>query len=341
MTNETIYPDRESWEQDFARGRPRYVIGSSSVAKVLGISRFAGPWDVWAKHNGLDDDVTEAQQAIFDRGHKWEPIIADMYRERRPQAHVDTKLRRVTDPKRPWHRVSPDGLIDDTGILEVKTASDRHAWAEDGKVIRDWGRDGGPQDIPPDYAAQAFSLMEATGRRWVDFAVGLPSFTELVELRIIRLYSAPKLQRAMLRKVELWRESYLLGGNTPPIDGSRQANRWLARQERGKDCREAAEDEFELVTRFADLKEQIREREAEKAEIQNLLIEMAGKDGGLVRDGTRARVVTSTGRASISASKLAKALPDVYERLEREGLVSTGKPSAHVRIYAPKKGKKQ
>ncbi len=52
------------------------TIGSSGIAAILGLSPWAGPWDVWARTMGLAQ--SKSTRATL-RGHILEPAIADYY----------------------------------------------------------------------------------------------------------------------------------------------------------------------------------------------------------------------------------------------------------------------
>ena len=54
-------------------------IGGSEIGAVCGKSKWATPYDVWSRKIGLVEDVPYAK--VMERGHKLEPIVADMYAE--------------------------------------------------------------------------------------------------------------------------------------------------------------------------------------------------------------------------------------------------------------------
>lgn len=76
----------------------------------------------------------------------------------------------------PWCGASPDGLIDDDGMLELKCPeSVTHIeWMEGGKV-------------PPEHLPQIQGQMAVTGRHYVDFASYDPRFPEGLQLFIVRV----------------------------------------------------------------------------------------------------------------------------------------------------------
>lgn len=71
---------------------------------------------------------------------------------------------------------SPDGIIGDDGMLELKCPeSTTHLeWMESGKV-------------PPEHVPQIQGQMACTGRKWVDFASYDPRFPEGLQLFIVRV----------------------------------------------------------------------------------------------------------------------------------------------------------
>lgn len=98
--------------------------------------------------------------AHMERGHKMEPDARDMY------AFV-----KGVDPARIGFvkdgRVgcSPDSLIGDDGLLEIKTKLP-HLMVE--CIMRD--------KFPPEHVAQCQGALWVTGRQWIDIAVYWPGF---------------------------------------------------------------------------------------------------------------------------------------------------------------------
>jgi hypothetical protein len=339
----TYYNDRAAWKADAKYTAPDFSMGASSWAKALEVSPHGGPWDLFIQahpdQEAIAGDDEDDGTEVMQRGQEWEPILVKKYEKLRNRG-VDSRLCRVVDPSRPWHRPSPDGRSPERGsdgIIEVKTDNNPRHWGPDGTIIRDWVADRGNLAIPSYYATQGFSLLEASGVDWVDFVVGLPCYVRLVDVRIIRLYRQPKIQAALAQRVSEFRDRYLVGGEHPPIDGSHPANGWLSSQQRSKDLRDPDANQIAMLLDLEQAKRQLQELKQRERKLQNQLIEAAGESAGFLwrADGRQltARVVTRSGSRSLSLKRLESAKPEWVEQLELDGVIRTSPPSAHIRFY--------
>ena len=73
--------------------------------------------------------------------------------------------------------VSPDGLIDDDGMVEFKCPTPAVHW--------DYLQLSGK--APSEYQAQVMGQLWVTGRKWVDFVSYNPEFPESLQLHIVRV----------------------------------------------------------------------------------------------------------------------------------------------------------
>jgi putative phage-type endonuclease len=328
------YDDRAAWYADFCSQGPDYSLGGSSIAAIVGISPWSTPWDIWARAHG--EAKADQQTAIQARGHRWEPWLIDRYAEI-TGATVDVTLRRCWSGERPWLRCSPDGLVAG-GIVEVKTSARAHGWGEDTTQVLTWDTEGARQ-IPPHYAVQAMAELAAIPEAgWVDFVVGIPDPQELVDVRVLRLARDQKTIDRILAYVEAWRERHLVLGEPPAPDTSNEFLAWAATLERASKPIEASPEQAAAVLEFARIKSQIKELETRERELQTELIAASAGSVGLRtvgEDGKKlvARVVTTAGRESISLAKLRDYDTGLVDVLRSAGVVSTGRKSAHVRIY--------
>lgn len=108
----------------------------------------------------------------MERGHEQEPIARMLYEE---QHFVDVSGGGFFD----WGEWgdSPDGLIDDDGVVEIKCviAPVHHANI----------RRGGPD---PAYKWQRIGHLDGTGREWVDFVSYCSDYPEHKQLVVYRTY---------------------------------------------------------------------------------------------------------------------------------------------------------
>jgi hypothetical protein len=110
----------------------------------------------------------------MERGHEQEPVARMLYEE---QCFVDVTNGGFFD----WGDWgdSPDGLIDDDGVLEIKCviASTHHANIRRGKP-------------DPAYKWQLVGHLDGTGRDWVDFVSYCSDYPEHKQLAVFRTYRA-------------------------------------------------------------------------------------------------------------------------------------------------------
>lgn len=107
----------------------------------------------------------------MERGHQEEPLARMAYENLR---FVEVKRGGFFDCG--FYGTSPDGLVDDNGIIEIKSviADVHHATLERG-------------DYDPAYKWQIVGHLEGTGREWVDFVSYCPDFPEQDQLGIFRI----------------------------------------------------------------------------------------------------------------------------------------------------------
>jgi putative phage-type endonuclease len=110
----------------------------------------------------------------MERGTELEPLARATYELRTdaPVSLVDFVLHESNEQ----FGASPDGIIGDEGILEIKVPK-RETHAEYLYADR----------VPPEYLPQCHWLMACTGLKWVDFVSWCPDFPEGLDLFVCRL----------------------------------------------------------------------------------------------------------------------------------------------------------
>ena len=116
--------------------RRRRGICGSDIAKILGMSPYGGPFDVWLDKIGQSGETTQTEAMRW--GHKHEPTIIAEFAERHPELgpvslNNNKTWANMTDA---WMLGTPDALFrDEWHGLEVKTASfNRGEWGESGTL---------------------------------------------------------------------------------------------------------------------------------------------------------------------------------------------------------------
>ena len=125
----------------------------------------------------------------MDRGHEQEPVARMLYEDERFVDVLNGGFFDCGD-----YGDSPDGLIGDEGVLEVKSviASTHYATLRRGS-------------FDPSYRWQLIGHLDCTGRDWVDFASYCSDFPEGRQLIVHRLTlaeCADELERLRARRAE-------------------------------------------------------------------------------------------------------------------------------------------
>jgi len=155
----------------------RLGIGGSDAAGVL---QDGCPRALFLDKSGVAPDYqhTERELGLFERGHKLEPIIAQMFVER-----TGLKVRKMptrVSKDRPWMRVNVDRCIETVdeaegpGYLECKTANEH--------VFQNMLEEG----MPPHYVLQVQHGLAVTGWKWGYFAVLEPYTFRFLSFRYER-----------------------------------------------------------------------------------------------------------------------------------------------------------
>lgn len=127
--------------------------------------------------------------ADTERGHEQEPEARRLYAFMRD---ADPKL--VGFMKRGPVGCSPDSLIGDDGLLEIKSKrGDIHI-----ELLE-------TREMPPEHKAQVQGQLWVSGRKWVDFmsySPGLPPFIQRIERDPIYIAELAKATSAFLEELE-------------------------------------------------------------------------------------------------------------------------------------------
>lgn len=140
-------------------------LGSSDTPAILGVSPWRSPLQCYLEKTGeWREEITPEKQRVFDRGHRWEPVVLEMLldemRGRGHSVEVVARNQRRYDPEHPFLTAEIDAeiLLDGEDMdVEIKTV---HPFA-----AGSWGEDGS-DEIPIYYSAQVqHGLMVRLRRR--------------------------------------------------------------------------------------------------------------------------------------------------------------------------------
>lgn len=199
-------PDQErtEWLEWRSRG-----VGASDVPAILGLSRYASPWSVWAEKTGLlPIEDNESDYAEF--GRRAEAMIGPWFEERTGLFAAGEQMR-CEQPGHEWRRCTLDGLVFDgprrgdaavvehaLGVHQIKTRGPGKRWDE----------------IPPDIAAQEQWEMLVTGlpKAWISVLHGR-------RLEVYELDRDPDDIDFIVEQVDKFWNEHVLTGEPPELDG--------------------------------------------------------------------------------------------------------------------------
>jgi len=126
------------------------------------------------------------------RGTMSEPYARDIYAEHQGVTVDEVGFMVREEANSNWHLgYSPDGLIGETGLIEIKSPRQKKHLAT---ILAD--------DVPLEHMAQIQAGLLVTGREWLDFV----SYNGGMPLFIKRVYPDPKWGQAILDAVTAFEE---------------------------------------------------------------------------------------------------------------------------------------
>ena len=284
----------------------RAGVGGSEVAAIMGVSRFEGPYGVWARKAGLVEPEDLSGNARVEWGNRLEEAVFDKLADSHPELLCEPNATHVTftSRERPHALATLDGWAVPVGggdplAIEIKTA---HFPAS-----RGW--EGG---VPAHYLAQVTHYLSVTGFRRAIVAV-LIDGCDYREFEVGR-------DEADVAAVEdavdrFWGENVVAG--VPPADVTpADAEAVLAANPVGEGVEPGTPELLERVEAYRAAQEAARgAREAERA-LKAELTAAIGHAGGLAfAEGT---LLWRRGESMrFSAKALREADPELYESMRR------------------------
>jgi putative phage-type endonuclease len=202
-----------SERDDWLRWR-RDGIGGSDIPALLGLSRYASPWSLWAEKVGLlEPSETTQRQRI---GQVLEDAIAVLFHEATGLYSVGSQTQ-CRHPEHPVAQCTADGFASEAPI--VGPADFPNELTIGTHQIKTDGRFGWPDGVPVNIRAQCVWEMGVTRQQHCWLSVLFAGFRFEV-FEIAWDADAERDWLVMLDAAEtFWRE-YVEPGNPPPIDDS-------------------------------------------------------------------------------------------------------------------------
>ena len=180
--------------------RTRFI-GGSDVAAILGVSPWKSPFRLYQEKTGAYvEEITLAKQRIFDRGHRWEPVVVEMLidelQDRGHDVQIIARNARYLDRDFPYLACELDLELRIDGEehnAEIKTV---HPFA-----AKDWGEQD-TDEIPIYYAAQVMHGLMVKPRKRAIVAA-------LIGVDDLRLHQIARddetIAAIRAKEVEFWR----------------------------------------------------------------------------------------------------------------------------------------
>jgi len=153
---------------------------SSPIGKVM--ANYGKPFGDPAKQMAVNIAIEQItgkkiesnySNAHMERGHEQEPLARQLYEE--------TTFNEVTNGgffETDTVGCSPDGLVGDDGVIEIKAVIAHVHFANIKRM-----------NVDPAYRWQCISNVKYTGRKWIDFVSYCADFPEDMQLFVYRLYA--------------------------------------------------------------------------------------------------------------------------------------------------------
>lgn len=202
-------------------------IGGSDAAAILGVSPWKSAFRLYLEKVGeFKEEITPEKQRVFDRGHRWEPVVAEMVidelRERGHDVQKVSRNYRYSDVEFPFlqSEIDLELFIDGEGCsVEIKTV---HPFS-----AKEWGEEGS-DEIPLHYLAQAMHGLMIVPRRRRCIVAALIGVDDLRIHEIERDEETIAAIRA--KEVEFWRR---VQERDPPDPTTAEDVKWLYGRDAG------------------------------------------------------------------------------------------------------------
>lgn len=273
----------------------RTGLGGTDVARILGLSRFGGPMNVFLEKRGQTAPLIETEPM------KWGKLLEEPIAQEYAQKSGRKVRRAAAFLRHPTYdvfyaNIDRWSLLRGTPkrVLECKTTS---VFTAD-----DFGEEGTDQ-VPADYLVQTMHYMAVTDTVIADLAV-------LIGGNKHRVYTIPRDEEliADMREQSLafWDDTQR--GIPPDIDGSAASDAYLRKTYRDKGTeRPMTADLASLGTMYQGLAEEIKENEARRKAIGNEIRDLMGDHRWAEGEGVKVVYAERAGARRVDWPALAKA----------------------------------
>jgi putative phage-type endonuclease len=196
----------------------RTCITATDVAKIMGVSKFGGPADVFFDKVGVSEDTPPTQ--AMESGHRLQDAILRWYADKEGcPIQLCDPFTVYRNPDYPLLGASLDGLREPDGI-PVDAKNVRFLRFNDG-----WGEQG-TDEVPPDYLLQLHVQAMICDKDHADLSV-LASGQDHM---IFRVPVDPVVSEAIVEAADRFWTNHVIPRIPPSIDASEGWSRYLAQK---------------------------------------------------------------------------------------------------------------
>lgn len=272
-------------------------IGGSDAAAVLGLSKWATPYQVW-----LDKTSPEVASMVDNEAMKWgrtlEPVIRQEYSERTGRPVYQPAESIIRHPEHPFVVASLDGYTEDHRIVEIKTSKRQNDWGEEGS-----------DEIPQEYLLQVQHYMAVTGFEIADVAVLIAGS----DFRLYTVAADVELHSLMFEAYGVFWQQVVQANPPEPISEADLQHYFKAKR---KDITATPEIET-AINQLKQVNCSLKALETEAEEIKKAIMFHMGEHDTLLHATTQKPLATwKAAKAPIrfDAKQLEKEQPDLYQK---------------------------
>lgn len=316
--------------------RRQSCLTASSVASVLGISKWGTGFDVYAsKTKPLEVDEPSPAQL---RGHIFEAAIIDFFERELRAVNPDLEFELIfpSEQETPftledWRGATPDCLLvldDEVILIDAKTQRERRDWGDTNFNYK--GLETGTREttIPLDYDCQmrwSMPIVQDTMDKPCHRSLLVVFFTLTDTFEVFSVDRNACVEEQMVENCRNWWWKHIVAGVEPELDHSTSAcaavkERFPPRAD-GSPAGEMRSDDGAgktMVEQLKAVKLQKKALEEEQKTLENRLKAYIGDADGIIGDGFKATWKPQKGRASIDMKRLKTDHPEIISTYTKQ-----------------------
>lgn len=247
-------------------------IGASEIGQLIHLSPYGGPHSIWQLKTGRAKPFEGNEHTRY--GSFMEAGIRDYYAHL--TGHTVVEGKHAVHPRYPLVRATPDGLVNDDRVVQIKCASHRVTNAGT------WGEPG-THDFPRWLWPQITWEMAVTGRRWADVVVLLQG--HLVPIIYPNCEFDEELFEGLREVAERFWHDHVVADVAPPLDGTQASTEWIKERypehTRPQYVLDDSPGMAALAAQYMAAKETANEAERIAKGLQNQIAERIGDAAGI------------------------------------------------------------